>query len=163
MNKTFTLKPKKEKELLKAAKPIVEILSAINSLQKKIAEIKNKKIPKKNISNNSKYYQILGINPGSSAEKIRKAYKNLALKWHPDKPTPNGFTKKQQTEEFEKVNEAANFLLDQEKKKSNNKDSEKLNQQIVEDKRLIESGDAVFEAEAREKNKREKKGGGQIS
>ncbi|MEG7979315.1 MAG: hypothetical protein NY202_05530 [Mollicutes bacterium UO1] len=34
----FTLKPKKEKELLKAAKPVVAILSAIGSLQKEINE-----------------------------------------------------------------------------------------------------------------------------
>ncbi|CAG8590157.1 9899_t:CDS:2, partial [Scutellospora calospora] len=47
MNKSFTLKQKKEKELLKAAKPVVAIFSAISSLQKEIAaktkKIKNKK------------------------------------------------------------------------------------------------------------------------
>jgi len=116
MNKFFTLKPKNEKELLKAAKPVLAILSSINSLQKKITEIKNKKIFKKTTSDNSKYYQILGIKLGDSAEKIKKVYKKLALKWHPDKPAPNGFTKEQQKEKFQEISVAANFLIKKEKK-----------------------------------------------
>src|SRR3954447_1481026 len=47
MNKFFTLKPNKAKELLKVAKPVMTVFSAISSLRKKIAEkeknIKNKK------------------------------------------------------------------------------------------------------------------------
>ena len=46
MNKFFTLKSKNEKELLKAAKPVVAIFSAISSLQKQIGE-KEKKIKRK--------------------------------------------------------------------------------------------------------------------
>ncbi|CAG8489909.1 13548_t:CDS:2 [Gigaspora margarita] len=46
MNKLFNLKPKKEKELLKAAKPVVTIFATINSLQKQISE-KEKKIKNK--------------------------------------------------------------------------------------------------------------------
>ena len=49
MNKLFTLKPKKEKELLKAAKPVVTIFSAISSLQKEISE-KEQKIKNKRVS-----------------------------------------------------------------------------------------------------------------
>lgn len=48
MNKFLALKPKKVIELLKAAKPVMAIFSAINSLKKKITEkeksIKNKKV-----------------------------------------------------------------------------------------------------------------------
>src|SRR6185437_13299766 len=47
MNKFFTLKPKNEKELLKAAKPVLTILSSINNLKKQISE-KEKKIKSKN-------------------------------------------------------------------------------------------------------------------
>lgn len=47
MNKFFTLKPNKIKELVEAAKPVVTIFSAINSLEKKIHEKeKNTKIKK---------------------------------------------------------------------------------------------------------------------
>jgi RNA polymerase sigma factor (sigma-70 family) len=42
MNKNFSLKPKKEKELLKLAQPVVTIFSAIHSLQKEIVEKERK-------------------------------------------------------------------------------------------------------------------------
>lgn len=42
MNKNFSLKPKKEKELLKLAQPVVTIFSAIHSLKKEITEKERK-------------------------------------------------------------------------------------------------------------------------
>lgn len=35
--------------------------------------------------NNEKYYQILGIEMGSSQKEIKAAYRRLALQYHPDK------------------------------------------------------------------------------
>jgi DnaJ-class molecular chaperone len=32
-----------------------------------------------------KYFQILGLNMGASVDEIKKAYKKLAIKYHPDK------------------------------------------------------------------------------
>ena len=35
------------------------------------------------------YYQILGISPGATQKEITNAYRNLALKCHPDKNRGN--------------------------------------------------------------------------
>ena len=57
------------------------------------------------------YYEILGVSKDSSKEDIKKAYKKLAKKYHPD------ISKEKDAEnKFKEVNEAASVLLDDEKK-----------------------------------------------
>lgn len=55
------------------------------------------------------YYDILGIKKGASKEEIKKAYRSLAHKYHPDRPGGNA-------EKFKEVSEAYQVLSDDEKR-----------------------------------------------
>ncbi len=59
------------------------------------------------------YYKILGLDKSASKEDIRKAYRKLARKYHPDL-NPNDESAKQK---FQQVNEANEVLSDPEKRK----------------------------------------------
>ena len=58
------------------------------------------------------YYKVLGIQKGASEEEIKKAYKKLARKYHPDMNPGD----KEAEEKFKEVNEANEVLSDPEKK-----------------------------------------------
>ena len=60
----------------------------------------------------SDYYNILGVNKTASKEEIKKAYKTLAKKWHPDLNPEN----KEAEQKFKEINEAYAALSDDNKK-----------------------------------------------
>ena len=62
--------------------------------------------------NKRDYYEVLGLQKGASEEEIKKAYKKLARKYHPDMNPGD----KEAEEKFKEVNEANEVLSDPEKK-----------------------------------------------
>jgi molecular chaperone DnaJ len=58
------------------------------------------------------YYEILGVKRDSTPEIIKKAYRELALKYHPDKNPGNASAE----EQFKKIAEAYDILSDPQKK-----------------------------------------------
>ncbi|HIJ38541.1 MAG TPA: DnaJ domain-containing protein, partial [Rhodospirillaceae bacterium] len=58
------------------------------------------------------FYEVLGIAKGASAEDIKKAYRKLAMQFHPDR-NPDEPTAEQK---FREVNEAYDVLKDEQKR-----------------------------------------------
>ena len=57
------------------------------------------------------YYKILGIAKGASEDDVRKAYRKMALKFHPDKNKSAGAEEK-----FKEIAEAYEVLSDKRKR-----------------------------------------------
>ena len=58
------------------------------------------------------YYKILGVSKDASEQKIKKAFRKLALKYHPDRNKDN----KESEEKFKQANEAYAVLSDKKKR-----------------------------------------------
>jgi len=63
------------------------------------------------------YYNLLGVSKTATSDEIKKAYRKLAVKYHPDKNPGN----KQAEEKFKAISEANEVLKDPEKRKKYDK------------------------------------------
>ena len=60
------------------------------------------------------YYEVLGVNSSTPQEEIKKAYRKLALKYHPDKNKGD----KTSEEKFKEASEAYHVLSDKKRRKN---------------------------------------------
>jgi molecular chaperone DnaJ len=60
------------------------------------------------------YYETLGVNKSSTKEELKKAYKKLAIKYHPDKAPKE--LKEEYEENFKEINQAYSILSDDQKR-----------------------------------------------
>ena len=61
----------------------------------------------------SNYYQILGVNQDANAEEIKKAFRRLAMRYHPDRNPENT---EEAGKKFKEINEAYEVLGDEHKR-----------------------------------------------
>jgi molecular chaperone DnaJ len=60
------------------------------------------------------YYEILGVNKNASEDELKKSYRRLAMKYHPDRNT--GDKAKEAEEKFKEAKEAYEVLSDAQKR-----------------------------------------------
>ncbi|GJU97469.1 chaperone protein DnaJ-like protein [Tanacetum coccineum] len=64
----------------------------------------------------SSYYSVLGVSVDSSDDQIRRAYRKLAMQWHPDKWTKNPSLLGKAKHKFQQIQEAYSVLSDHNKR-----------------------------------------------
>ncbi|MFW9853736.1 MAG: DnaJ domain-containing protein [Candidatus Thorarchaeota archaeon] len=64
------------------------------------------------------YYDVLGVPRNASEKDIKKAYRKLALKFHPDRAKESRIDPKDAEEKFKEIGEAYSVLSDKEKRRN---------------------------------------------
>ena len=63
------------------------------------------------------YYKILGVEKTASDDEIKKAYRKLALKWHPDRNQGSEEEKQKADKMFKDINEAYSVISEPDKRR----------------------------------------------
>lgn len=100
----------KFEEALRVLQNAAEDLPEGEMKQKAHKKIKEAQVALKQ-SKEKNYYKILGVSRTATSKEIKKAYRELALKWHPDKNTDN---KEEAENMFTDIGEAYEVLSDDE-------------------------------------------------
>ena len=80
---------------------------------------------------NRDYYKILGINRNATAEEIKKAYRKMALKYHPDRNSESEESKKIAQRKFQDISDAYVVLSDPKKKGMFDQGIDPLNPEVA--------------------------------
>ncbi|BAT74930.1 hypothetical protein LR48_Vigan09g068200 [Vigna angularis] len=64
----------------------------------------------------SSYYNVLGVSSDSSVEEIKRAYRKLAMQWHPDRWTKMPSLLGEAKHKFQQIQEAYSVLSDSKKR-----------------------------------------------
>ena len=64
------------------------------------------------MANKRDYYEVLGVNKNATEAELKKAYRKMAMKYHPDQNQGD----KEAEEKFKEVNEAYEVLSDSQKR-----------------------------------------------
>ena len=63
------------------------------------------------------YYEVLGVSKNASDDELKKAYRKVAMKYHPDRQTDKSDAEKKEAEErFKEAAEAYSVLSDKDKR-----------------------------------------------
>lgn len=126
LNKAIGLDPRYAKAYIKRAAAhsgLEEYQEAVDDLEKaRELDPENSDIRRKlqeaqgdlRRSKRKDYYKILGVQKTASDEEIRKAYRKLAIKWHPDKHQDD--SKAEAEAKFKEIGEAYAVLSDPQKR-----------------------------------------------
>ena len=72
------------------------------------------------------YYKVLGVDESASSKEIKRAYKKLALRYHPDKMTGKSEEERAEAEKiFKEAMEAYEILVDEDTRERYDKERDK--------------------------------------